>query len=268
MVRRPRYAPAEPAAHGADVDDRLRSAVGIRRIVLPRRDPLEHGVRHLVHAQDRVLAALALAEGGVDEVAVGANAQPERTEVTEHHLALGRLAEQAHVGDAAVRDQVPGTGRVAAVLRTLRLGVLGLLDLPADGGDQHIAAQAHACVLQRPDGLDVTGERALHVRDPEPVEAPVLHERARLEAGHVLQPRLAAGVRGVHVPVEHQRLPAARPAPGAEGVRAAFLDLLPLHLQPHLLVQRDHQLGHALLVAGEAVHVDQRARSVDQAGSC
>ena len=121
-----------------------------------------------------------------------ADAQPERAEVAEHDLALGRLAEQAHVGDAAVRDEVARAGRVAAVLRALRLAVLGLLDLAADGGDQHVAAQPHAGILQRAHRLDVTGERALHVRDAEPVEAAVLDERLRLEAGHVLQPRLAA----------------------------------------------------------------------------
>ena len=156
-------------------------------IVLPRRDPLQHGGEHLVHAQDRVLVALALAERGVDEVAVHADAQPERAEVAEHDLALGRLAEQAHVGDAAVRDEVARAGRVAAVLRARRVAVLRLLDLAADRRDQHVAAQPHARVLQRAHRLDVAGERALHVRDAEPVEAAVALERLRLEARHVLR---------------------------------------------------------------------------------
>ena len=182
----------KPPCDRADVDDRLRAAVGVRGIVLPGRDPLEHRVEHLVHAQDRVLVALALAERRVDEVAVGADAQPERAEVAEHDLALGRLAEQAHVGDAAVRDEVARAGRVAAVLRALRLAVLRLLDLAADGGDQHVAAQPHAGVLQRAHRLDVAGERALHVRDAEPVEAPVLDERAA--AGSPARP--AATARG------------------------------------------------------------------------
>ena len=121
-----------------------------------------------------------------------ADAQPERAEVAEHDLALGRLAEQAHVGDAAVRDEVARAGGVAAVLRALRVAVLRLLDLAADGGDQHVAAQPHAGVLQRAHGLDVAGERALHVRDAEPVEPAVADERLRLEARHVL----AATARG------------------------------------------------------------------------
>ena len=57
-------------------------------------------------------------------------------------LPLGRLAEDAHVGGAAVRDEVARAGRVAAVLRALRVAPLRLLDLADDGGDQHVALRA------------------------------------------------------------------------------------------------------------------------------
>src|SRR5215204_3214130 len=67
------------------------------------------------------------------------------------------------------------------------------------------------------------------------------------------------------MPVEHQRLATSGAAPRAERVRAAVLDLLPLHLEAELLVERDHQLRHPLLVAGDAVDVDHRARGLDQA---
>ena len=73
------------------------------------------------------------------------------------------------------------------------------------------------------------------------------------------------GVRRVHVAVEHQRRAAAGAPPRAERVRAVVLDLLPLHGEAHRLVQRDHQLGHPLLVAREAVDVDHRARGGDEA---
>ena len=105
------------------------------------------------------------------------DAQPERAEVAEHELRLGRLAEDAHVGDAAVRDEVARAGRVAAVLGALRVAPLRLLDLAADGRDEHVAAQPHARVLQRAHRLDVAGERALHVRDAEPEQPAVLDER-------------------------------------------------------------------------------------------
>ena len=179
MVRRPRDAPAETALDRADVDDRLRAAIRVRRIVLPRRDPLQHRVEHLVHAQDRVLVALALAERRVDEVAVHADAQPERAEVAEHDLALGRLAEEAHVGDAAVRDEIARAGGVAAVLRARCASPYCVFSIsPQTAAISTSPAQAHAGVLQRAHRLDVARERALHVRDAEPVE-PAVAARTR-----------------------------------------------------------------------------------------
>ena len=115
----------------------------------------------------------------------GRDPQPERAEVAENDLRLGRLAEDAHVRDAAVRDEVARAGRVAAVLGALRVAVLRLLDLAGDGGDHDVAAQPDSRVGERAQRLDVAGERALHVRDPEAVEPPVLDEGARLEAGDV-----------------------------------------------------------------------------------
>ena len=147
------------------------------------------------------------------------DAHPQRPEVAEHELRLGRLAEDAHVGDAAVRDEVARPGRVAAELGALRVAPLRLLDLAADGRDEQVAAQPHARVLQRAHRLDVAGERALHVRDAEPEEPSVLHERIRLEAAHAREPRLAAGVRRVHVPVEH-RGSARRPRPARSRARS------------------------------------------------
>ena len=56
---------------------------------------------------------------------------------------------------------------------------------------------------------------------PRPNSRPVLDERLRLEAAHAGEPRLAARVRRVHVPVEHQARPAAVAREGAEHVRRA-----------------------------------------------
>ena len=141
VVRRARDAPAEAARDRAHVDERRGAAVGVLGIALPGRDPLQHRGHDLVHAQDRVEVALALRERRVDEVALRADAQPERAEVAEHDLALGGLAEDAHVGHAAVAHEVARAGRVAAVLRALRIAVLRLLDLAADGRDHAVAAQ-------------------------------------------------------------------------------------------------------------------------------
>jgi hypothetical protein len=150
--------------------------------------------------------------------------------MAEHDLPLGRLAEDADICRAAVADEVARAGRVAAELRALRVVPLRLLDLAADGGDHHVAAQPHPGVLQRPHRLDVAGERALHVRDAVAVDPAVLDEALGLEPGNPGEPRLAPRVRGVHVAVEHQRRPAPRACPRPEHVGAPVLHLLPLHL--------------------------------------
>src|SRR5205085_1010313 len=63
---------------------------------------------------------------------------------------------------------------------------------------------------------------------------------------------------------EHQRLAAAGAPPRPERVRAVLLHLLPLHLQAELLVELDQPPREPLLVAGEAVHVDERRRGRDE----
>ena len=155
-------------------------------------------------------------------------------------------------------------GRIAAVLRTGCVAVLGLLDLAADRCDDHVPLQLDARVTERVQRLEVAGERPFHVRDAEPVEPAVGDEMLRLEARHVLEPRLATRVGRVHVAVEHQALAPAGTRRDPERVRAVVLDLLPLHLQPEPAVQLDHQLGHPLLVAREAVDVDHPARRLDE----
>jgi len=183
----------------------------------------------------------------------------------EHELVLRRLAEDAHVCRTAVPDEVARARGVASVLRALGLALLRLLDLAAHRRDQDITAQPDSRLLQRAHRFDVARDRTLHVRDAEPVEPAVPLEGLRLEAGDVAEPRLAARVRGVEVPVEHQRLAAPRPGPGAERVRASILDLLPLHLQAQQLVELDHQPRRRLLVAREARDVDEPRCRLDEA---
>ena len=111
--------------------------------------------------------------------------------MAEHDSLLGRLAEHAHVGDASVRDEVARAGCIAAVLLAAELvAPLRLLDLADDGRDQHVPLQPDARGLERANRLDVAGERALHVRDPEPVQVVALDARLRPEAA-AGQPRLA-----------------------------------------------------------------------------
>ena len=63
-------------------------------------------------AEDRVLVALPSLNAVWMKLPVHPDPEPERAVVAEDDLALRRLAEQAHVGDAAVRDEIAGAGRV------------------------------------------------------------------------------------------------------------------------------------------------------------
>ena len=108
-----------------------------------------------------------------------------RAEVAQHDLPLGRLAEQAHVRDASVRDEVARAGGVAPVLRADGIPLLRLLDLPADRRDHQVSSEPDSGGEERAHRLDVAGERALHVRDAEPIQPAVADERLGLESGHV-----------------------------------------------------------------------------------
>ena len=123
-----------------------------------------------------------LAEGGVDERAVRGEPQPKRAEVREHELVLGRLAEDAHVRDTAVRNEVARTGCVAAELGSLRVPLLRLLDLAGDRRDEDVPLQPHTLIQERAHRLDIRGQGSLHVRDAEPVDTAVLLEAQGLEA--------------------------------------------------------------------------------------
>ena len=229
MVRRPRDAPAETALDRADVDDRLGAAVAVRGVVLPGRDPFLHGREHLVQPQDRVLVALALAERRVDEVAVRPDPEPQRSRSGRARPCL-RSAPRAGTcrrrrrgrRGSACRPRSRGTGRPArrrTASSRSRRQTAAIITSPAS----RTPASCSACTAST-----ITRERALHVRDPEAVEAAVLDEVPRLEPGNVAQPLLATRVRRVHVAVEHQRLAAARAGPRADRVRPAVLHLLPL----------------------------------------
>ena len=102
-----------------------------------------------MHTHDRVLVLGSLAKGGVDEVATCGDSSPQRSVVAENDLSLCGFAENAHVGDAPVGDEVARSGGVAAVLRPLRITVLSLFNLAAYGGNHDVAFSAW---LPRPPG--------------------------------------------------------------------------------------------------------------------
>jgi hypothetical protein len=163
-----------------------------------------------------------------------------------------------------VADEMARARRIAPILRALRVALLRLLDLAADGGDHQIASKLHAVLDQRSSRLDVARERALHVRDPEAVDPAFALEPLGPEAGDPAQPRLVAGVGRVEVPVEHERRPPAAARERAEDVRASVFDLLPQHVEAETFQLRRHHPCARLLRAGERGRGDEAQGEIDQ----
>jgi hypothetical protein len=102
--------------------------------------------------------------------------------VAEHDLLVGRLTEDAHVGHAAVRDQVSAAGGIAAVLRADEVGIpLRLLDLAGHGGDHDVAPQR--LVAERPHRRQV-GDEQHHEHSQRDANEPSVHRASRI-AGHL-----------------------------------------------------------------------------------
>ena len=105
-----------------------------------------------------------------------------RTEVFEHHMRVGRLAQDAHVRQDAVVDQVVRAESVAAIFLAFEFAPLGLFDFAGNGGDDDVALQLDARALQRLHSVRVADQRALHVVNAEAVDESVLHHGVRLVA--------------------------------------------------------------------------------------
>ena len=142
----------------------------------------------------------------------------------ENDTHVGGLAENAHVGQHAMIDEIVRAVSVTAVFFAFEFTPLRFFDFAGDGGDDDISFQAHTRALQRFHGIGVADERALHVVDAETVDETVFDDGVRLvaDAGEKF---FAASVGGIHVAVEHQVLAAARAFPAADYVGAALLRL-------------------------------------------
>ena len=86
-------------------------------------------------------------ESGVDVDASTRNADPHGAEVFEHNMHVGRLAEDAHVGQHAVIDEVMRAASVAAIFLASEFSPLCLFDFAGDGCDDDVALQANARAL-------------------------------------------------------------------------------------------------------------------------
>ena len=169
------------------------------------------GFIEFVHAPDGVHLFAPFTERRVDVDAGAGDADPERSEMFEHNVHVGGLAENAHVGQDAVIDQIMGAVSVAAIFFALEISPLRFFDFAGDGGNNDVALQADARALQGFQGVRVADERAFHVVDAEAVDESVFDDGVRLVARSG-EEVFGAGVRRVHVAVEHEVLPPPVPS--------------------------------------------------------
>src|SRR5216684_2258898 len=138
---------------------------------------------------------------------------------------------------------------IAPVFTTTEFFPLSLLDLPGDGGKNHIALELHTRLLQRSYSVRVTHERALHVVNAEAVDHAALDHGVRFvsDSGQKI---FLPGVGGVHVAVEHEAAAVAGAFPAGDHVGTVFFDLLPSDLQAHALPGSPYVFRHLAFITG------------------
>src|SRR5579863_774462 len=176
----------------------------------------------------------------------------------ENDLHVGRFAQDANVRQDSVVHQVMGADTVAAVLSAAKFFPLRFFNLASNRRKNDIALKSYSRSLQCLYRVGITNQRALHVVNAEAVNHSVLDHSAGFVADSS-EELLMAGIRRVHVAVEHQAATSASALPAADYVGTAFLDLLPGNVEAHGFPRGAHVLGHFGLVAGGAWNIDDVA---------
>ena len=260
LFRRAAGAPGMAAANPAQIHDRLLPTIG--GFLFPDSDPVHDGIHQCIHATDGIHFFPAFAECGMHVDAGAGDAHPHGAEMLEHDVHVRGLTQDAHIRQDAVVDQIVGSEPVAAIFLAFKLAPLRLFDLARNRGDDYVPFELHSRAQQSLDRMRVANQGALHVVDAEAVDEAISYHRARLvaEAGQEL---FAAGIRSVHMAVEHQVLAAAAAGPAADHIGAALFDLLPGNVQAQPLEDVAHVLRHLQLFAGGTRDVDHIARHRD-----
>ena len=148
----------------------------------------------------------------------------------QHQLHVGGLAQDAHVGQDAVIHQIVRSRAVAAIFFALKFAPLRFLDLAANRAENDVALQLDPGFQQRFHRVHVAHQRAFHVVNAEAVDHAVFDDGVGLvaDAGKEI---LVAGVRGIHVAIEHQALAVAVAFKAADDVGSRVFNLLPRDLR-------------------------------------
>src|SRR5262249_7641358 len=132
--------------NSAKIDDSFSATVG--GLLFPLTDPLHDRAHQFVHSADGVHLLAAFTERRVYVNSSARDAHPHGAEVFEYKFHVGGLAENAHIGQDAVIDQIMGAETIAAILFALEIAPLGFFNFASHGGDYEIAFQAHSSFLQ------------------------------------------------------------------------------------------------------------------------
>src|SRR5262249_35635896 len=191
-----------------------------------------------------------------DEVlgfAVDRDLGPDETGVADLELEAGRLADDAHVGGDSVVHHIARADAGAAIGLAGEAVYLCLLDLADYAGDDDVALELDAGLLQHLDGDNVARKGRLHVDKTAAIDA------VALDLG------LLRRIEMVHVRVEHERRAAARAFQRADDVRAAFLDLLVLDAHAELFEFATQVMRDVVFLAGDADGVGEIFGDLDEA---
>ena len=91
----------------------------------------------------------------------------------EHQFHVRRLAQDAHVRQNAVIDQIMRAESVAAIFLAFKIPPLGFFDFAGHRGNDEVALESDSGFLQGFQRAHVAGERAFHVVNTETVNKSV-----------------------------------------------------------------------------------------------
>ena len=259
IVRRARAAPAPTALDGRDVHPRLEIAEAVALAVAG--DPVVNRVQYLACPVDRV--SLDVRPGGVDKVPGDRDLHPGAAAMPRYQHHVGRFAEDAEIGDRAVRDRELGSHAVALVLRTLVVVHRRLLDLAGDPGDDDVAAEPDAGRANRLHGDHVGGQCTLHVEGAHAVDPFIVDQRALALVADAAM-RLLGSEGRVQMTVEHQRFAAPVTLQAANGVVSRIADRLQRRVETRTAQHFMVRARHVPFEARRAGNVHQPHHQPDQ----
>src|SRR5579859_1186315 len=135
--------PGMSAADATDIHDAWLAIV--HGLLLPRSDPFINGRQNFFQAENRAVVLLAASERGMNIMTVRRNPHPHRSVMSKHELHVRRLAQNAHVRQHAVVDQIVRADAIAAILLADKfVAPLRFFDFAGDGGDGYVAFKFYA----------------------------------------------------------------------------------------------------------------------------